>query len=116
MARTARKSSWLRRSRGRTSLLLAGVIGNVLCDRFDLGVAQDVLERRHSAAAVDHLPLHRGERRLELVEVRADGAVRSGCRERVTAAAPRLEDGRSIRPADLHRLDETVLAGLCRNE
>src|SRR5205823_1851810 len=62
-------------------LLLAGRGRDVLRDGLDLGGAQLPLERRHHRAAVRHLVDDDGHRRLELVEVRADGP-RRACRRK----------------------------------
>src|SRR5215210_5081293 len=78
-------------------LLLAGVLADVLRDRLDLLLGQLVLERRHAAAPVRHL-LDRGAKaRLQLIEVRPDGAAGRGRRERVAAAALVREDGLPVR-------------------
>src|SRR5579884_2964118 len=84
---------------GGWSLLLAGGGGHELRNGLDLGRAQLPLERRHHGTAVRHLAHHDGERRLQLIEVRADRARRPGRGERVApAAAGSLEDGHSVRP------------------
>src|ERR671925_176170 len=68
---------------------LAGLLaGHEPRDVADLLLAQLVLERRHSAAAVRHLPDDVVERRFQVVEVRPGGAARPGRLEGVTASAP----------------------------
>src|SRR6266700_4867104 len=108
-SRPGSKSSWRARSASRTSSRsLAGVLGDVLRDRVDLGVGENALERRHDAAAVDHLLLGDRERRFEDVEVRPLRSGRSRGLERVTAAALRDEDLIPVRPANGGGLREAL--------
>ena len=65
---------------------------DVVRDRLDLLLVERVLERRHRALAVRHPLDDELLRRLCVVEVRPDRAVRAGVGERVARAAVRGED------------------------
>src|SRR5215831_12039998 len=74
----------LRRDGARLALgpLLTRYGGDVLGDVLDLLVGQLAAELGHHALAVRGSVDHQGVRRLLVVEVRSDGAVRPGIRER----------------------------------
>src|SRR5204863_4016823 len=74
------------------ALLLARRRGDELGHGLDLRVAELALEGRHDRPAVRDLLDDPLLVRLELVEVRADGAGGARGRERVTAGAVRRED------------------------